>query len=219
MTGRLFGYARVSTSDQKLETQHAELKQAGVPENFIYDDKKSGRTLKREGLQRVIKVMRPGDTLVVWRFDRLARNARDLLSVTDALTEAGIEFKSIKEGLDTSTSIGKMSLTMIAAFAQFESDVNSERTKAGMANAAKKGRTGGRKHYILAYPKRLARFTALWIEGAIPDGWLSAAEIVAEMNEADKKAPRIKSLGSYQNWKAKGFPGFVKPELETGDGN
>lgn len=212
MTGRLFGYARVSTTDQMLETQYAELEAAGVPRNRIYDDKKSGRTLDRKGLKRLIKTMRPGDTLVIWRFDRLARNARDLLSVTDMLTDNGIEFRSLKEGVDTNTATGKLMLTIIAAFAQFESDVNSERTRVGMANAAKQGRTGGRKHYILAYPKRLARFAELWLEGAIPDGWMSAADIVAEMNAVDKKAPRIKSIGSYANWKAKGFPGFDRPE-------
>lgn len=214
MTPRLFGYARVSTQDQKLETQHAALIDAGVPQSHIFDDKKSGRKLDRAGLHRVLNVMAEGDTLVVWRFDRLARNARDLLSVTRDLTARGMSFKSIKEGVDTATPAGKLMLTMIAAMAEFESDVNSERTKAGMAHAAKQGRTGGRKHYILAYPKRLARFTALWLEGAIPDGWMSAADIVAEMNEVDPDAPTLKSLGSYQNWKAKGFPGFEKPEQE-----
>lgn len=67
-------------------------------------------------------------------------------------------------------------------------------------------------HYILAYPKRLARFTQLWSEGRIPDGDMSHAEIIDEMNHADPAAPRIKSTGSYGNWKAKGFPGFVRPE-------
>ena len=93
MATRLFGYARVSTLDQKLEVQHSALIEAGVPEAYIFDDKKSGRTLKRDGLNRVLRVMRKGDTLVVWRFDRLARNARDLLSVTDDLTAQGIEFR------------------------------------------------------------------------------------------------------------------------------
>jgi DNA invertase Pin-like site-specific DNA recombinase len=215
MTSKLYGYARVSTLDQKLETQRAALLDAGVPERHIFDDKKSGRTLDREGLERVLRVMRRGDTFVVWRFDRLARNARDLLSVTDDLTRQGIEFMSIKEGVDTKTPAGKLMLTMLAAMAQFESDVNSERTKAGMATAAKEGRKGGRKHYILAYPKRLARFTELWIEGAIPDGWMSAADIIAELNAIDSKAPQIKSLGSYANWKAKGFPGFNRPQMEA----
>lgn len=218
MATRLFGYARVSTLDQKLEVQRAALVEAGVTKDFIYVDKKSGRTLKRDGLNRVLKVMRKGDTLVVWRFDRLARNARDLLKVTDDLTAQGIEFRSLKEGVDTATPAGKLMLTMIAAMAQFESDVNSERTKAGMANAAKHGRKGGRKHYILSRPKRLARFTELWREGAIPDGWMSASEIIAEMNEADSKPPLLKSLGAYQNWKAKGFPGFERPEKEPDHG-
>lgn len=218
MTTRLFGYARVSTLDQKLETQHAALIEAGVPKEYIFDDKKSGRTLKRDGLRRVLRVMRKGDALVVWRFDRLARNARDLLSVTDELTAQGIEFRSIKEGVDTKTPAGKLMLAMIAAMAQFESDVNSERTKAGMAHAAKQGRTGGRKHYILAYPKRLARFTELWLDGAIPDGWMSAADVTEEMNRVDASAPRIKSIGSYANWKGKGFPGFNRPVEEQSDG-
>jgi DNA invertase Pin-like site-specific DNA recombinase len=215
MTARTFGYARVSTLDQKLETQRAALMDAGVDEIDIHEDKKSGRTLNRDGLNLVLRLMRKGDTLVVWRFDRLARNARDLLSVTDDLSAKGIEFRSIKEGVDTKTPAGKLMLTMIAAMAQFESDVNSERTKAGMAFAAKQGRRGGRKHYILTYPKRLARFTELWLDGAIPDSWMSAEDIVAEMNGITaNNAPRIKSLGMYVNWKAKGFPGFEKPEKE-----
>mgnify|MGYP000324094216 FL=1 len=133
MSPRTFGYARVSTLDQKLETQRAALIEAGVNPIDIHEDKKSGRTLNRDGLNLVLKLMRKGDTLVVWRFDRLARNARDLLSVTDELSRQGIEFRSIKEGVDTKTPAGKLMLTMIAAMAQFESDVNSERTKAGMA--------------------------------------------------------------------------------------
>lgn len=208
MTGKLFGYARVSTIDQNLETQYQALRDVGIPDSRIFDDKKSGRTLNRKGLQRTIKTMRAGDTLVVWRFDRLARNARDLLNVTDMLTDRGIQFRSLKEGVDTSTPAGKLMLTMIAAMAQFESDVNSERTKAGIENAKRQGKQAGRRHYILAYPKRLKRFTELWIEGGIPDGWMSGSEIVAEMNRVDPKAPKIKSIGSYANWKAKGFPGF-----------
>lgn len=215
MTSRLFGYVRVSTADQNPEMQVSALVDAGVNPDYIFTDAKSGRKLtNRDGLRRVLRNMREGDTLAVWRFDRLARNARDLLSITDDLTARGIEFRSLKEGVDTSKPAGKLMLTMIAAMAQFESDVNSERTKEGMRNAAKHGRKGGRKHYILAYPKRLARFTEMWINGDIPDGNMSASEIIAEMNEVDTKAPRLKSLGSYQNWKAKGFPGFNRPVEE-----
>ena len=210
-TGYLYGYARVSTVDQDLSLQRRALIEAGVPENRIFEDKKSGRTLNRDGLQMVTKLMRAGDCLVVWRFDRLARNARHLLTITDQLREQGIEFRSIKEGVDTTTPAGNLMLTMIGAMAQFESDVNSERTRAGMAEAKRQGRIGGRKHYILAYPKRLALFTDLWTEGAIPDGWMSHADIIAAMNRVDREAPQIKSTGSYSNWKAKGFPGFQRP--------
>lgn len=212
IAGELYGYARVSTTDQDLSLQRRALIEAGVPPAHIMEDKKSGRTLKRDGLRDVISLMRRGDCLVVWRFDRLARNARDLLNVTDDLRRDGIEFRSLKEGVDTTTPAGKLMLTMIAAMAQFESDVNSERTRAGMAEAKRQGRGAGRKHYILTYPKRLARFVELWKEGAIPDGWMSAAEIIAEMNRVDPKAPTIKSPASYSNWKAKGFPGFPRPE-------
>ena len=212
----LYGYARVSTVDQDLTLQRRALIEAGVPENHIFEDKKSGRTLKRDGLRRLTAIMRAGDILVIWRFDRLARNARDLLTLTDDLTARGIRFKSIKEGVDTSTPAGKLMLTMIGAMAQFESDVNSERTRAGMAAAKARGVTTGRKHYILAYPKRLTRFTELWAEGAIPDGWMSAAQVVAEMNKI--KGPTIKSVASYSNWKAKGFPGFTPPDKEPSHG-
>ena len=215
----LFGYARVSTVDQDLALQRHALIEAGVPENHITEDKKSGRTLDRDGLKLVIKLMRKGDTLIVWRLDRLGRNAKDLLTLIDDLTASGIEFRSIKEGIDTTTPAGKLMLTMLSAMAQFESDVASERTRAGMAEAKRQGRSAGRKHYILAYPKRLARFTELWIEGAIPDGHMSHADVIAEMNRIDPKAPKMKSAGSYSNWKAKGFPGFNKPQMETPDAN
>lgn len=215
MSDLLWGYARVSTSDQNLETQYNALREAGVPDSRIHQDKKSGRTLNRAGLRRVILSMRAGDTLVVWRFDRIARNTRDLLDLIKTLEDKGIGLKSLKEDLDTSTSGGRLMVTMLAAMAQFESDVNSERTKAGIENAKRKGNPGGRKHYILAYPKRLKRFTELWIEGGIPDGWMSGADIVEEMNRVDPKAPKIKSVGSYANWKAKGFPGFNRPDKEA----
>lgn len=210
----LYGYARVSTVDQDLTLQRDALLAAGVPETHIFEDKKSGRTLKRDGLKRVTRLMREGDCLVVWRFDRLARNARDLLNITDDLRKDGIEFRSLKEGVDTGTPAGKLMLTMLAAMAQFESDVNSERTRAGMAAARERGAQHGRRHYILTYPKRLERFTELWRKGDIPDGRLSHANIIAEMNAVDPDAPTIKSPGSYGNWKARGFPGFQPPKEE-----
>jgi len=210
--GILFGYARVSTVDQDLSLQRTAMLNAGIKDHHIFEDKKSGRTLDRKGLKEVTALMRRGDCLVVWRLDRLGRNARDIRIIVDQLQSDGIGFRSLKEGIDSTTPAGKLMLTMLAAMAEFESDVTSERTRAGMAEAKRQGRTAGRKHYILNYPKRLARFTELWLDGAIPDGWMSAAQIIAEMNACDPKAPKMKSTGSYGNWKAKGFPGFVRPE-------
>jgi DNA invertase Pin-like site-specific DNA recombinase len=136
------GYARVSTNDQDLALQLEALKQAGCEK--IYKDKASGTKEARPGLQEAFDFLREGDMLVVWRFDRLGRSLRHLIDTMLALEERGIEFQSLQESIDTTTSGGRLIFHMFGALAEFERDVIRERTKAGLAIARARGRKGGR---------------------------------------------------------------------------
>ena len=136
------GYARVSTQDQNLDLQNDALKAAGC-EN-IYTDKMSGAKTERPGLEKIMSFIRKGDTLVVWKLDRLGRSLKHLIQVMNQLEERGIYFKSVQESLDTSTPGGKLIFHVFGALAEFERDIISERTKAGLAAARARGRKGGR---------------------------------------------------------------------------
>ncbi len=136
------GYARVSTQDQNLDLQNDALRAAGC-EN-IYTDKMSGAKTKRPGLEEILGFIRKGDTLVVWRLDRLGRSLKHLIQVLNQLEERGVYFKSIQESLDTSTPGGKLIFHVFGALAEFERDIIKERTLAGLAAARARGRKGGR---------------------------------------------------------------------------
>ena len=142
------GYARVSTQDQNLDLQNDALKAAGC-EN-IYTDKMSGAKKNRPGLEEILGFIRKGDTLVVWRLDRLGRSLKHLIQVLNQLEERGVYFKSIQESLDTSTPGGKLIFHVFGALAEFERDIIRERTMAGLAAARARGRKGGR-------PKKLSK--------------------------------------------------------------
>lgn len=129
--GKLIGYARVSTDDQNLSMQTAALEAVGCAR--IYSDKMSGVARKRPGLALALLDLDPGDTLVVWRLDRLGRSVLDLLTRIKALNENGVKFRSLTESIDTSTIVGNLLLAVLGAVAQFERDLTVERTKAGMA--------------------------------------------------------------------------------------
>lgn len=142
----LVGYARVSTEDQSLELQIEALKKAGVPEKHIYHEQVSGVKKNRPQFDACLSFLRDGDTLVVWKLDRLGRSLLPLLELLNELNERGVEFHSLTESIDTKTPMGKAMFALMGAFAQLERDMISERTKAGLAVArAKHGHTGGRK--------------------------------------------------------------------------
>jgi len=136
------GYARVSTEDQILDLQNDALKQAGC--DNIIEEKASGSKTDRDGLNEVLSLLREGDTLVVWKLDRLGRSLQHLIQVVNGLGEKGIYFKSIQESLDTSSSGGKLIFHIFGALAEFERDVIRDRTMAGLASARARGRIGGR---------------------------------------------------------------------------
>ena len=138
----LVGYARVSTHDQTLTLQRDALQQAGC--SRIFTDTASGARADRPGLEDALGFARPGDTLVVWKLDRLGRSLPHLLETVARLQERGVGFRSLTEQLDTTTSGGTLVFHVFAALAEFERDVIRERTRAGLTAARARGRRGGR---------------------------------------------------------------------------
>ncbi|MGB1271861.1 MAG: recombinase family protein [Endozoicomonas sp.] len=137
------GYARVSTKDQNLDLQHEALNKAGCEK--IYDDRVSGTKTLRQGLDLALEVLREGDSLVVWKLDRLGRNVKDLVTLVGKLEHQGIHFKSLTDNIDTSTPSGRFFFHVMASLAQMERELLVERTQAGLEAARKRGRIGGRK--------------------------------------------------------------------------
>lgn len=142
--GALLGYARVSTDDQKLDLQRDALAAAGVEDARIYEEFLSGARANRPQLGECLKALRPGDVLVVWRLDRLGRSVRELDRIMDELRTREIGFRSLSEAIDTTTAVGKLVFHMMAAFAEFERNLISERTRAGLKAARLRGHKGGR---------------------------------------------------------------------------
>lgn len=140
----LIGYARVSTDDQKLDLQMDALTRAGVDPTRIYTDRASGVRSDRRGLSEALRAAREGDVLVIWRLDRLARSTSELLHLWQQLQDRGIVLRSLNESIDSGSATGKLVYTVIAAMAEFERNLISERTVAGMLAAKSKGARIGR---------------------------------------------------------------------------
>src|SRR5512144_112512 len=138
----LVGYARVSTADQTLGLQKDALAQAGCER--LFTDTASGSRADRPGLDEALDFLRPGDTLVVWRLDRLGRSLRHLIDTLGGLDQRGVGFRSLQEQIDTTTSGGKLVFHVFGALAEFERDLIRERTHAGLIAARARGRRGGR---------------------------------------------------------------------------
>src|SRR5215204_4070093 len=138
----LIGYARVSTEDQNLDLQRDALEKAGCEQ--IYTDTVSGTKARRPGLEDALSHLRYGDTLVVWRLDRLGRSLRHLIETVTDLQEKGVGFKSLAESIDTTTSGGRLVFNIFGSLAEFEREIIKERTQAGLQAARSRGRTGGR---------------------------------------------------------------------------
>ncbi len=138
----LIGYARVSTLEQTLALQQDALTQAGCER--LFTDTASGSLAERPGLDEALDFARPGDTLVVWRLDRLGRSLRHLIDTVAVLQQRGIGFRSLQEQIDTTTSGGKLVFHVFGALAEFERDLIRERTQAGLLAARARGRLGGR---------------------------------------------------------------------------
>lgn len=136
------GYARVSTGDQTTDLQTDALSAAGCSK--VFAETMSGMTTSRPQLDAALAYLREGDTMVVWRLDRLGRSLGHLIQVIESLAERGIAFRSLTEGIDTSTSTGRLVFSIFGALAEFERALIRERTEAGLAAARARGRMGGR---------------------------------------------------------------------------
>lgn len=144
----LVGYARVSTHDQNLDLQIDALKRAGCEKIFI--DKISGRAIDRPGLEEALAYIRPKDTIVIWRLDRLGRSVLHLVQLVNEFYEKDIYLKSIQEGfqLDKENMVGQLTFQIFAVMAEFERNVIKDRTMAGLASSRARGRIGGRKNKL-----------------------------------------------------------------------
>jgi DNA invertase Pin-like site-specific DNA recombinase len=140
----LIGYARVSTNEQNLDLQRDALLKAGVSPKDIYTDKVTGVKSERPGLQAALSHLREGDTFIVWRLDRLGRSLKHLIETVTSLKAQGVAFKSLTENIDTSTATGNLVFQIFGALAEFERNLITERTIAGLEAARARGRTGGR---------------------------------------------------------------------------
>ena len=185
----LVGYARVSTQEQDLALQLDALKAAGC--DRIYEERASGAQRDRPELKAALSYMRAGDTLVVWKLDRLARSLKQLIDTVEDLGSRGIGLRSVTEAIDTTTSGGKLIFHIFAALAEFERAVIRERTLAGLAAARVRGRKGGRPPALAA--KDLAAAKAM-----LRDPEITVSEIARRLGVAAstlyRHLPRARSM-------------------------
>lgn len=160
----LIGYARVSTQDQNLNLQVEALTKAGCKK--IFDDKISGNRAERPGLTKALEMLREGDTLVIWKLDRLGRSVKNLVDLVGDLHKQGIQFKSLTDSIDTGTSSGRFFFHVMASLAEMERDLTVERTRAGLEIAKQLGRKGGRKRQMT--DSKLESAKKLLANGVLP---------------------------------------------------
>jgi DNA invertase Pin-like site-specific DNA recombinase len=150
----LFGYARVSTQDQNLNLQLDDLTKAGCQRVF---QEKVSSAKARPQLQKMLDILREGDTVIVWKLDRLGRSLKELFTLVDDFQRRGIGFRSLNDAIDTTTAQGRLVFNLFASLAEFERDMIRERTKAGLAAARARGRVGGRPRGLSVQAQAKAR--------------------------------------------------------------
>ena len=175
----LIGYARVSRADgsQRVDLQRDALAAAGVPSEAVYEDRASGRRDGRPGLEACLKALRSGDTLVVWKLDRLGRDLAHLVGLASGLVNRGVGLRVLTgqgAAIDTGTANGRLVFGVFAALAEFERELIRERTRAGLAAARARGRKGGRKFALTKAQVRLAM-------AAMKNRDTSVTELAAEL--------------------------------------
>ena len=144
MPNKLFGYARVSTQDQNLELQLDALQKYGVKTEDIFQEKMSGGKKDRPQLDELLKQLRAGDKVVVYKLDRISRSTKHLIELSDMFADQEVDFVSIQDQIDTSTAMGRFFFRTMASIAELEKDIIRDRTKAGLESARARGRVGGR---------------------------------------------------------------------------
>src|SRR6476660_3232345 len=152
-----YGYARISTVDQNADMQLKALQGAGIERKNIFKDELSGATTHRPALQRCLKKLGHGDTLTVWKMDRLGRSLRDLITMLDGLKQRGVKFRSLTEAIDTETPTGRAMWQMIGVLAELERSLIIERTREGMKAARARGVRTGPPPKLTAQQKAHAR--------------------------------------------------------------
>ena len=155
----VWGYARVSTTDQDPGLQLDALQRAGVDQAHLITDHASGARTDRPGLTHLLAQLQAGDVLIVWKLDRLGRSLRHLVDIIDDLGSRGVEFRSLTEAMDTTTPTGRLVFSIAGAFAAFERDLITERTRAGLQRARASGKQLGRPSRVK--PRQLARILEL----------------------------------------------------------
>jgi DNA invertase Pin-like site-specific DNA recombinase len=149
------GYARISTIDQNLDLQLDALKQAGCEQ--VFTDKITGTKFDRPQLGELKKILRTGDTVIVWKMDRMGRGLRDMIILMKEFEDKSVGFKSITEGIDTTTNTGKLVFHIFASLAEFERNLIVERTKAGLKAGRARGKVGGRPRKLSEEQRELLR--------------------------------------------------------------
>jgi DNA invertase Pin-like site-specific DNA recombinase len=157
----LVGYARVSTEEQQTHAQIDALTQAGCER--IFQEKRSGGTIRRPQLEQLLLSLSPGTTVVVYKLDRIARSLKDLLTIIERIEAAGAEFRSLTEFIDTKSPAGRMIFQIVGAFAEFERELIRERTRVGMRAAMRRGIVVGRPRGMS--PEEETEALQLWYSG------------------------------------------------------
>ena len=209
----LLGYHRVSSASQSLDLGREALIKAGVPENRIYEEKESGKSKdNRPQLQAMIKALREGDECVVHKLDRLARNAKDLLTIVESITNAGASLNILDLGINTGTPVGKMIITVLGAVSELERSYINDRTRLGVKRYIEKGGKMGPK----TNPKRDKHIKALGAGGQ--HSWSEIAEEVGVSRQTvyrvlrPNKAKEHREADMTRYYKGKGkTPTFAKP--------
>ncbi len=205
----VYGYARVSTEDQRLDLQIDALKAADCDE--IFTDKFSGRYTKdRKELNKMLKKVKPGDKIIVWKLDRLARSLRDLLKLTDHFRENCIEFESLKEKIDTQTATGKLMFNLLMILSEFEREMTNERIQAGLAAARQRGAKFGRPA-AMTLDKQRAVIQLLEADTGLSD----IAKIVGVSRSTLWRFLKRNSLTSEEVGNGKTYKRFERSVLET----
>ncbi len=188
------GYARTSTLDQNLDLQLDALKSCGCEK--IYQEKISSVKDHRPQLENCLKALRAGDTLYIWRLDRLGRSLKDLINIVTQLQEMDCELVSIKESIDTSTTSGKLTFHLFASLAEFERELIRERTQAGLLSARARGRMGGR-------PEKLKESEKQMIRQLMNDRQNSATNIAKQFGVSRAKVYKVVKEGVQNSVSAK----------------